>query len=303
MSRFLTNFWSRSERCFVGISDKGAAWVSQDEGQAYRWHQVNWDTAQAPGGSVQTLLSQMRLSSTTPIAWVVAPSLLRHWLQNPPEQIQSLRELHAVTLARAMQLFGSPNMIGALHSASWKIAGDWHASQAYLCSALPDAWQTALQNHAFEGSRGVYSPLQLAMSTFKPSLPQQGWVALLTVDTLNLMHFELGRLGYFRSIQLPQRQSSEELQALVVAEWRRDMMRTQFKTDHLYWLGLTDATQNILATVSEIRLLASNIGTRLTFMSKNQDGLSESTAIKYVDLNEAQQAVWCALQCQRAWHA
>lgn len=303
MSRFLTSVWSKPEAHIVGVSAQGAAWVSQDQGQAYRWHQINWDTTQTPGDSVQALIPQLQWSSTTPIAWIAAPSLLRHWLQKPPEQIQSLRELHAVTLARATQLFGTPNMTGASRSASWKIAGDWHASQAYLCSALPDSWQTALQNHAFEGSHCICSPLQLAMATFKPSLPQQGWVALMAADALNLMYFELGRLSYFRSIQLPKQQTAEELQALVIAEWRRDMLRTQFKADHLHWLGLTDETQDILAAVSEIRPMASNIGASLTFLPNKPEGLSGSNTIASGDLDEAQQAVWCALRCRGAWHA
>lgn len=297
MSRFLTNFWSKPETHLVGISAHGAAWLSQDQGQPHQWHQMIWERSQTPIHSVQALATQLRQTSTTPIAWIVAPSLLRHWLQKPPAQIQSLRELHAVTLARATQLFGVPHIADGSHAVSWTISGEWHASQAFVCAALPEAWQTALQSNASGGRHSVYSPLQLAMSKFKPSLPKQGWVALIAVDTLNLMYLDAGQLSYLRCVQLSKQLTSEQLQELVLAEWRRDMLRTPYKADHLHWLGLTDATQDVLAVGSEIRPIASSIKAPLTFLAKIPEGSFAPNAIESSELDEAQQAVWCALQC------
>lgn len=296
MSRFPTRFLPQSTLQTVAIGTAGAVWLTPGLVQKRQFQTMTWTEQSSLTQGIENVLNQLNLSRSSQVQWVAAPSLAKHWLQQVPDQIQSLSELHAVAVQRAQQLFGS--------SSSWVVSAQWHASQAFLSSAMPSDWHAALTRRAGQPSTSalnlsvcITSPLHLALARFKQQVPSNGWFAVVVANTLYVMYFKNKTCLHFRSLQLKVALSEEDIQDIAVVEWQRDMLRTQQKSDQLHWLcmmpaGVSKNAKNAL--LKPIRLHPISAPSLL--------GIENSDIFLYpVDsrgaLHEVKLAAWCAQMC------
>ncbi|ARN23331.1 hypothetical protein A4W93_27405 [Piscinibacter gummiphilus] len=61
----------------------------------------------------------------------------RYWLCSPPAGLAGFAELRAVAAARFEDLFHVP-------AGDWALDGDWHATQPFLCAAMPAVLHAAV---------------------------------------------------------------------------------------------------------------------------------------------------------------
>lgn len=224
----------------VGLGARGAAWLATDETRSMQWQQTEWDSYSSgfnPEAALKSVIDLIGISPKHHIGWILAPSLARSWIQTPPLQTASLAELHAVAQARANQLFGRAS--SRIASTQWAVTGDWHASQSFLCAAMPSVWSLPLQSVIKRDKRcSIYSSLTLALARFKAQLPNNGWLALAIAGELNIMHWAEGRMTRLRSTHLPIDSTAASAEALAVTEWQREMLRAQNNSPYLHWLCL-----------------------------------------------------------------
>lgn len=242
MSRFLHSLApSRKSVQLVGLSARGAAWLASSATGIQHWQQAAWETclsASSVSAALKSVMDLVAPSQAQGIAWILAPSLARSWVQLPSPQIASLSELHAVAQARASQLFGEPVSV-AVPGAPWAVTANWQASRPFLCVASPGAWVRSLQALSQGGKNSqILSPLTLALERFKPQIPASGWLAMAVTGELSISHWTDGRISRLRSVRLPTGSTPEAAQTLAINEWQRELLRSQDSSSHLSWLCL-----------------------------------------------------------------
>jgi hypothetical protein len=306
VSHFLTKLKLRPALQTIAIGSSGAAWMTPVAGQKMQLHSVMWQEQQTAEQAIESLLRRLSIERSSAVQWVVAPSLLKHWLQQPPDHVQSLNELHAVSHQRAQHLFGSvqPSSMSG-QASTWLVSADWHASRAFLCAALPQNWaaplmgKESMQDTIVVSNRAsaIVSPLQLILSKFQKQFPYQGWLAVVTANTLYLMNFKNKQCVHFRSLQLAIDLKIEELQTIALVEWQRDMLRTQQNSEQLHWL--------CLMPIQNAANLSNSLLKPLQWHPINTTDIRDfetaaHTDIKrdaQIDLSEVKLAAWCAVQC------
>jgi hypothetical protein len=297
VSHFLTKLKLRPALQTIAIGSSGAAWMVPVVGQKTQLHSVAWQEQQTAAQAIESLLRRLSIERTSAIQWVVAPSLLKHWLQQQPDHVQSLNELHAVSHQRAQHLFGNvqPSSITG-QASTWLVSADWHASRAFLCAALPQNWAAPLMG---KGSMQdtIVSPLQLMFSKFQKQFPARGWLAVIASNTLYLMYFKDKKCVHFRSLPLAVDLKIEELQTIALVEWQRDMLRTQQNSEQLHWLCLMPLQNAANLSNSLLKPLQWH---PINTTDIRDFGAAAHTDIKQdakIDLSEVKLAAWCAVQC------
>lgn len=290
----------------IAIGTSGAAWMVQVGMQKMQLHSAAWQEQQTASQAIDSLLDVLSIARSSGVQWVVAPSLLKHWLQQPPDHIQSLSELHAVSRQRAQQLFGSvhPSSTNS-HTSSWVVSADWHASQAFLCTAMPESWHAVLTGEkAMQGANvasnkvvSIVSPLHLILSKFQKQFPVNGWLAVVVANTLYLIFFKNKKCVHFRSLQLEIALKAEELQAIALVEWRRDMLRTQQNSEQLHWLCLMPIAAASNANSALLKPLQWHPVNTADMRDAESTIYSGNKTEECVELSEVKLAAWCALQC------
>lgn len=306
MSHFPISFQAHTALQTIAIGASGAAWVVQAGVKKFQLHSSAWQEQQTASQAIDSLLQRLSIARSSAVQWVVAPSLLKHWLLEPPDHIQSLSELHAVSCQRAQQLFGGVHPSSTNdHASSWIVSADWHASRAFLCAAMSEIWYAALIGKesiqttlaASNKVGAIVSPLQLILSKFQKQVPTQGWLAVAVANTLYLMYFSNQKLVHFRSLQLENAFKAEELQKIALVEWQRDMLRTQLNSEQLHWLCWMpiDAVSNPgNALLKPLQWHRAN--TQDVQDVENKTYLGSQTNVQ-IDLSEAKLVAWCAVQC------
>ena len=289
----------------IAIGTSGATWMVQVGMQKMQLHSAAWQEQQTASQAIDSLLDGLSIARSSRVQWVVAPSLLKHWLQQPPDHIQSLSELHAVSRQRAQQLFGSINPSSTnSHASSWVVSADWHASQAFLSAAMPESWHAALmgkesmQDAIVTSNRvvSIVSPLQLILSKFQKQVPVHGWFAVVVANTLYLIFFKNKKCMHFRSLQLEIALKAEELQAIALVEWRRDMLRTQQNSEQLHWLCMMPNAAVSKASSAFLKPLQWHLAKADMCEAETTAYLGNQSDVQ-IDSSEVKLAAWCALQC------
>ena len=305
MSHFLTKLWPQSAVQSVAIGASGAAWITRGSVQKPQLQAMHWPEQTSLTQAIDSVLNRLSLSRSNNVQWNAAPSLLKHWLQQAPDQIQSLNELHAVSVQRAQQLFGSISAPGfTLQSSSWVVSANWDASQAFLSAAIPEGWNAALaecidrkNTTSLNISAYITSPLQLILASFQRQLPSNGWLAIAVANTLYLMYFKSKACQHFRSLQLKAGLGTEEIQAIALMEWQRDMLRTQQKSDQLLWLCMLPigSSANVNSVLLKPLQWHSTNASSLLDMAGNDASFIPMDSPSA--LSEVKLAAWCAFQC------
>ena len=306
MSHFQTSLRPKSAVQTVAISASGAAWLERVSSQRLQLQTMAWVKEQTEAQAIDSVLNRLSLSRTQKVLWVTAPSLLKHWLQQPPDNIQSLNELHAVTRQRAQQLFGAvhPSSTNG-HGSSWVVSADWHASQAFLCGAMPASWHAALLGNgstrdahaASNKACSIVSPLQLILARFLKQFPAHGWLSVVVANTLYLMFFKNKTCVHFRSLQLKPALSTADMQAIALVEWQRDMLRTQQNSEQLHWLCLMPIAAASHASSALLKPVQWHPANAADMRDAESKACLGNQADVRVELSEVKLVAWCALQC------
>jgi hypothetical protein len=274
VSRFLPRLWKRTltpgsspdatlPPAVVGINAQGAAWLARSAAGVGHWHYLAWPNA-TPQQALDQLQGQLQKHSapSDPLhtRLVLAPSLVRHWLQTPPAQVASLKELRSVALARCSQLFGTPASNGTVN-ATWSVSADWHARSPFVCAALASDWANAC---AQKQARAQVTQDLVALVTqqYQRHLPRDGWLALVVAHTLYLLQFERKRIVGLRSMRMPAGADAMQLQHAAFEEWTREMLRTQTQTPILHWLCPIPHGERI-ALLPDMRILPFSLALRV----------------------------------------
>ncbi len=269
----------------VGLSAQGAAWYAPDPMRQARWQHRSWsESTEVLNASVLTdLVASLAPTSGQDIRWMLAPSLVRHWLQHPPTQTASLAELHAVAQARAKQQFGLGGVAGAADTDDWTLAADWHGTQPFLCAGIVTGLHQALRL-ASRDAPVILSPLMLALSRCRRQLPRHGWLAVVLVDEFHVLQMDRGRPRRMRSVRMAPQTPAVQVEHLVVQEWQREQLRAPSDAQTLHWLHLAP-TSTLSPTSPALRPIH-----WATARSARAHAVAVSTELP---VSEAMQAAWC----------
>jgi hypothetical protein len=246
VSRSPTNIFPANTRQILGVGQEGLAWAESGSNGKIQWRQVPWGSDKgAPSASAvwANTLDQRAWSLGSDVVVCLSATLVNHWLQPVPVQTQSLAELHAVAGARAKFLFGSPA------NDAWLISGEWDYKRPFLCTAIANVWGSLF--HAVGQTHKkvrIVSTLSLILSEFGDTLPKDGWLAIVVEDRLHLMHRKDGYATTLRSLRLPECGTSEDLESVVLQEWNREKIRTQWAVGKLHRFNVSptiEAASNV----------------------------------------------------------
>lgn len=305
MSHFQTKFWQKATVQSIAVGVAGAAWITRSSEQKRQLQTMSWTEQASLTQAIDVVLNRARLSQSSKLQWIVAPSLLKHWLQQVPEQTQSLSELHAVTVQRAQQLFGLSSVSeSAVSNSSWVVSANWNVSQAFLSSAIPSIWHTVLTDSVDQRNidslnicTSITSPLQLILFRFEKQLPSNGWLAVAAANTLYLMYFNNKKCLHLRSLQLKNASSAEDVETTALTEWQRDMLRTQRTSDQLHWLCMMPSRVSVSTKSSLLNPIEKHSTNASILFDSDGNGASLRLIDFRTELSEVELAAWCELQC------
>lgn len=284
----------------VGLTARGAAWLAPGAlGGPPQWQQLAWEVCMStPSASaaLKSVVERVDPLRKQRIAWLLAPSVVRCWLQAPSVQVASLAELQAVAQARALQLFGSPSSVGGSGGA-WAVAAQWQANRPFLCLAAPETWAESLQALVAGGNDFgeslMLNPISLALARFQKKIPANGWLAIALAGELIISQWIKGCMSRFRSMRLPVGSSPADMQQLAVTEWQRERLRSQSGSEHLAWLCLMPGKCDVMAC-PELRPIAWKADPRLVLASF--PGATDEFAHTHAALEEAALTAWAGQQ-------
>jgi hypothetical protein len=302
VSRFLPKFLRSTSgldsgaTTVIGLHAEGAAWLEHSATGVAHWRTLAWQGV-APSPALDKLRAQLGSTQLSGCQLVFAPSMLRHWLQTPPAQIASLRELRDVANARCNQLFGAAPSTNN-DSTGWSVSAHWHASQPFVCSALPAAWTQALETQtpafAFSAQHDVVG---LVLQHTHAAIPRTGWLALVIAQSLYVMQLEARSVLSLRVVRLPSQADAARILHTAKEEWTREMLRSDSHATTLSCLYLhPGATPSVMP--AGLQLLPTQMSTRspaqpaATTSPDNTSTGSVSTEL----LQEAVLTAWCAQQ-------
>jgi hypothetical protein len=219
----------------VGITADGAAWLEHSPTGLTHWRSLPWQGA-APSQALDLLRVQCGLAQFNSCQLVFSPSVLRHWLQTPPAQVASLGELRGVAQARCSQLFGAAPATGS-DATGWSVSAHWHASQAFICTALPTAWAQALGAPPATQSAS-HDLVALALQHYRASIPSTGWLALVIAHSLYVLQLKTRSVLSLRVVRLPQQADASQILYTAKDEWTRAMLRSECSASTLSCLYL-----------------------------------------------------------------
>jgi hypothetical protein len=241
VSRFLPKFWRSAlgtpsrAATVVGVTALGAAWLEHSPTGLAHWRTVAWRDA-APSQALELLRLQCGQAQFNSCQLVFAPSVLRHWLQSPPAQVASLRELQGVAQARCHQLFGNAPPAGT-DPPGWSVAARWHASQAFVCTAIPTAWAQAVgaQDRTTTSSHDLVAQ---ALHRYRASIPSTGWLALVIAHSLYVLQLRARAVLSLRALRLDRQADGQQILHTAKEEWTREMLRSNGSASTLSCLYL-----------------------------------------------------------------
>jgi hypothetical protein len=149
-------------------------------------------------------------------AAVISGHLAHQWVQQPLPGTRSLSELRSFVHSRARLLLGEGD--------EWLVAADWHASRAFLCAAVraSDIVDCAAAPSGPAGGRLRMHTTAGAMLRLAPArVRARGWVGLIDLDLLHLIHFDAGSPTFMRTVASPAPGDEVELAEELSRELRR----------------------------------------------------------------------------------
>jgi hypothetical protein len=300
VSRFLPEFMrfklgvASSTATVIALNDEGAAWLEHSDIHGSRWRSLSWQGS-APMQALEMLGLALGQIPITDCQLVFAPSVLRYWLQTPPQQIASLRELRDVAQARCHQLFGVSHSTGAV-IAGWSVSAKWHASQPFVCTAISAAWTQALEAHKSSLSTN-HDLVGLVLQNCHAIIPRTGWLAVVVAQSLYLLQLKTRSVLSLRSMRLPL--LADAMQSLHTAkeEWVREKLRSCSDAPTLSCLYLhPDVAPSAIPT--GLTLLSAQMNARIPVphTAYTSSEVASTDLTLYELRQEALLTAWCARQ-------
>lgn len=218
----------------LGVSGEGVAWLAPAASPP-AWQTWDWPACEdSPSAFIDWLKNHSPESgcSGRPVQLCLSPDIARHWLQPVPSGTASLSELHAVAMATAQQLWGEGSV------EAWSVMGDWRSGGAFLCTAVPAAWERVwAELRARWGELSIHTPLLLALrhglsgarltshSLSGPRWPRHGWVGFALAHHLFVLRLQDAQVASLRCVQIPHAAGCASLEKAVLQEARREMLR------------------------------------------------------------------------------
>ena len=199
----------------IAVTAGAAAWF---DASASMWVSMPWDPL-AEAAQVCSGICRQSGRRAERAWWLMHASLVHEWLQEPPADVGSLTELHAVARVRADRLFSGV----ARERAQFWIDGDWRLDRPFRCSALPVDWARTAQ----AGALRTTSILRLLLRLRWRSMPRNGAMAVMLWDHAHLMAFLQGRLTCLAYVRLDREDSSVPVSQQIEARWRQEWLRMQ----------------------------------------------------------------------------
>jgi hypothetical protein len=218
----------------VAVDDVGAVWVEMSSPEV--WHHAmfarNAPDTSASVAEQRHVLSELAATGTGTF-WVLSHASMPCWLQVPPQDTRSLKELQAVVHSRARQWLNPAHVADEL-----LVHADWSAHYPFFCETLPAYWQVLLGS-----TPRVSSPLRLGLARLTRRRPPPGWYAITTPDEAHLLLHHKGHWQQLRSLRLRGSGATAVIAEQVHGEWQRERLRQPGHDGHLNWihLGHTDA--------------------------------------------------------------
>ncbi|WP_332752231.1 hypothetical protein [Hydrogenophaga sp.] len=209
MSLWLPERLKRTARmhAIVGLDAHGMAWL------------CNEAATTAPRQADITELAK-HLVPGARVDVIVAVDVAVHWLQTPPAGVNSLPELRQIAATRCAHLFGGV-------PAGWWVAGDWSATQAFVCAGLPIERVGPLQ-HALAAA-GTQTRWHTAWGLLCQArggrLPADGWSAVSGAGGVVLWCCQRGRVIGLASLTVDTQADRATAQAAVAQHLRIECLR------------------------------------------------------------------------------
>jgi hypothetical protein len=147
------------------------------------WKRNAGDRSIQAASHAKGLTALARDTGCTALQIIVGHDLAVHWLQKPPAEARSLRELQLVAASRCAHLHGgSPD--------DWWVAADWDSETDFVCAAIPQATvrEIAAQAQAANVSLQWTTAWLVAGAARPASFRRGGWNGLRTFSGAMLWH-------------------------------------------------------------------------------------------------------------------
>jgi hypothetical protein len=192
--------WPRSR--VVGLAADALAWRAADGSVQHAAHTDGLGDA---------------LQGTKALDIVAADDVAVHWLQQPPDGAASLAELKRVAAARCVQLHGG-------NTDDWWVAGDWHATKAFPCAALPRRVLARLESQTsrLPISMRWYTATALALGA-RPSA--QGWQTMRSPGCVTVWHRRAQLLDAVFHVRAGVQEQDAAVLARIVEQVRLERLR------------------------------------------------------------------------------
>jgi len=172
--------------------------------------------AQQLAGALRALLMPAGSARAPKARLVVADSLARYWLMEPPADVRSLADLQGVARARSQQLYGV-----AQH---WQIAADWNARHPFLCAALPEWVGDGMRQVA--GAAGQVEAVLPLVLRRAPVAKGDTWMCMTSPHRVAVLAFSAGKPRSMRALPTSADDSLEAQLHVATREMRRESLRT-----------------------------------------------------------------------------
>ncbi len=272
----------------VGVSGNVAAWLERTSGGLTTWRNLGWQDG-SPSDALAKLNAELGLAQFRSGKLIFSPSMLRHWLQTPPRQVASLRELRNVAQARCSLLFGEAPQ-SETNTPYWSVSANWHASRPFVCFALPTVWAEAVQAQTHTPNASWHLAAQ-ALEHYRAVLPTTGWLALVLANHLYLFQLKSRSVVSLRAVQLPMLPEATLILQAVKEEWGREMLRKNCSAPILSCLYFRPGAPPLVVP-SGVDLLPTKIDARIPEPPENGQTNSPFSEAG----RDAVLTAWCAEQ-------
>jgi hypothetical protein len=149
-----------------------------------------------------------------PVSVVLSDELARIWQVTPPPACSRMADLEAAAALRFRALFGAA-------AAGWKIAADWHATDPFLASAVPEALLSVLVQAARDQRCHlveIVPQFVAAMNQWRKLRRRGAWFGTVHGGVLTVAAFDGQRLAAVRSMAVPAGADCDWLESQVARE-------------------------------------------------------------------------------------
>lgn len=198
---------------------------------------------------LHSMLQHLRSTQALPRGChlLLADQWARYFLSQAAQNSRRISDCEAAAQMRFLALYGDPPQ-------DWQIQAQWHASQAFLCCALPRSLLQPLQQAVLNSDGQVLSSVPYLIdhvNQLAAKLAKDGWLMVFAQNHLQLLAFAQGQLKAVHQTSIDasfwQDQAQNNLQRML----QRDALRLNLSLPALLQLaGCVPLTWQKTATLN-----------------------------------------------------